>query len=63
VSELPPCAGEAYGELAGRMQGHKQTTDAYLIVLARHHELRLATFDRKIARLSPYDGLVTVLEG
>lgn len=31
--------------------GHRQWTDAYLLQLARHHRLRLASFDRRMANL------------
>lgn len=33
------------------LSGHRQVTDAYLVALARHHDGRLATFDRGIAGL------------
>jgi toxin-antitoxin system PIN domain toxin len=33
--------------------GHRQVTDAYLAALARHHQGRLATFDRAIGALHP----------
>jgi uncharacterized protein len=33
--------------------GHRQVTDSYLAGLARHHQGRLATFDRGLAALHP----------
>jgi predicted nucleic acid-binding protein len=39
--------------------GHRQVTDAYLVALARHHDGRLATFDRGLAAL--HDDAVELL--
>ena len=33
--------------------GHRQVTDAYLVLLARHREGRLATLDRALAAVHP----------
>jgi len=33
--------------------GHADVTDAYLAALARQHAGRLATFDRRLARMHP----------
>ncbi|MDA1277874.1 MAG: hypothetical protein O2960_28080 [Verrucomicrobia bacterium] len=33
------------------MSGHKQWTDAYLLRLARHHKLRLASLERRMSNL------------
>lgn len=35
------------------LDGPRQTTDAYLVALARHHGLRLLTLDRRLARAFP----------
>ncbi|MGL5864476.1 MAG: TA system VapC family ribonuclease toxin [Dermatophilaceae bacterium] len=35
------------------VQGHRQVTDSYLVVLAQAHRARLATFDRALARRRP----------
>ena len=44
----------SYTDVASRgVVGHRQVTDAYLAQLARHHEARLATFDRGLAALHP----------
>lgn len=43
---------KAVAPFANRLRGHQQTTDAYLLGLALHHEMRLATFDRGIAALA-----------
>ena len=37
---------------ASRLHGHRQVTDAYLLALAVHHDGRLVTNDRRIARVS-----------
>ena len=50
VDVLPPCTDGKFVEVLARLLGHRQTTDAYLLALASHHELRLATFDGKLAR-------------
>jgi predicted nucleic acid-binding protein len=47
------------------MQGHRQITDAYLIMLAKAHGGYLATMDRKIAnalRGSEYEGFVQTVD-
>jgi len=40
-----------------RLSGHRQVTDAHLLVLARRHGTRLLTFDRGIAALAAGDGV------
>jgi toxin-antitoxin system PIN domain toxin len=39
--------------LKGRVQGHQQITDAYLLALAIHNRGKLATLDRKIVEFAP----------
>ncbi len=39
--------------IAGDVQGHRQTTDAYLIRLAEKHGLTLSTFDQALAERHP----------
>ena len=39
--------------ILGRVTGHSGVTDAYLAALARHHDARLATFDRALAATYP----------
>jgi toxin-antitoxin system PIN domain toxin len=43
---------DATKALFARMQGHRQTTDAYLLGLAIHRKGKLATLDRGIAHLA-----------
>jgi len=44
---------EALRSFEGKLQGHRQVTDAYLLGLALHHKGRLVTLDRGIAALVP----------
>ncbi len=44
---------EAAGHYAGRLTGHQQITDAYLLSLAIHRGGVLVTFDQSIAALLP----------
>jgi toxin-antitoxin system PIN domain toxin len=39
--------------LLGRLTGHQQVTDAYLLGLARHKKGKLGTMDRAVAELLP----------
>jgi toxin-antitoxin system PIN domain toxin len=39
--------------IRGRLQGHQQITDAYLLALAMHQDGWLLTFDRRIIALAP----------
>jgi uncharacterized protein len=45
--------GEAMRNIGGRLAGHRQITDAYLLGLAIHHKGRVGTMDRGIATLDP----------
>ena len=38
---------------AGRLSGHQQVTDAYLLGLARHKRGKLGTMDRTVTELLP----------
>jgi len=42
---------DALKRIEGRLTGHRQITDAYLLGLAIHHRGRLVTFDRGIRTL------------
>ena len=44
---------EALGAFQGKLQGHRQVTDAYLLGLALHHKWRLVTLDHGINALLP----------
>lgn len=56
------CASAVFEELASRLLGHRQVTDAWLLHLARQHGHRLATFDRRLEYLAGAAGGVTVIE-
>lgn len=43
---------KAVAPFAGRLRGHQQVTDAYLLGLAVHHGIRFATFDRALSVLA-----------
>ncbi|CAN5302307.1 type II toxin-antitoxin system VapC family toxin [soil metagenome] len=45
---------QAVALLGSALQGHRQVTDAYLLGLAVHHQVCLATFDRSIEALAAY---------
>jgi hypothetical protein len=46
---------EALEQFGPRITGHLQITDAYLLALAMHHKVPLATFDRGLVNLLPED--------
>ena len=46
---------DALGPLAPRLQGYRQLTDAYLLVLARRRRGTLASFDRGLRTLTAGD--------
>jgi predicted nucleic acid-binding protein len=39
--------------IAGLNQGHRQTTDSYLAMLAKHHGIKLATLEEPLAKRFP----------
>jgi uncharacterized protein len=41
----------------GKLTGHAQITDAYLIGLALHHRGKVATLDRGVATLAPAEAM------
>ena len=47
------CSTEAFSA-GGRMVGHRQVTDAYLLSLARAHSGCLATLDKRMHQLLPH---------
>ena len=52
VDHLPAPVDGEYEKIAARLQGYRQTTDAYLAWVAKRHGLRLVTFDRRLAGLA-----------
>jgi hypothetical protein len=48
-----PGFADATRPFKGRISGHQQVTDAYLLGLAIHHKGRLATFDGGVVHLLP----------
>ena len=51
-SHLIPCDISAT-EISGWCDGHRQTTDVYLAMLAKKHRLKSATFDEPFAKRFP----------
>jgi len=49
--DIPPWL-DCTQSLSARLQGHRQTTDAYLLGLAIHNRGKLATLDRGISHLA-----------
>ena len=41
--------------IAGLSQGHRETTDSYLVILAKHHGIKLATLEEALAKRFPAD--------
>ncbi|MEL4504104.1 TA system VapC family ribonuclease toxin [Luteococcus sp. H138] len=49
----------SYSQLdLGRLRGHRQATDAYLVALARHRGARLATLDEGLAAMWQPDAVL-----
>lgn len=61
VDALPPVSSRSFEDLASRLQGHKQTTDAYLAILAQEHALSLVTFDRRLRAIASPEAEVVIL--
>lgn len=61
AERIPSLVGEAYEDIARRLQGHQQTTDACLLATALHHDIRLLTADRRVVAYAPSADLVSVL--
>jgi len=52
LSDLPPVTSAALFS-SKQLLGHSQVTDLYLLLLAMHHNCRLATLDGGVAQLLP----------
>lgn len=52
---------EIFSTVIGKLQGHKQITDAYLLALAHVHQLRFLSFDRKIRAFCPFPDNLEIL--
>ena len=49
ISDHPSVVDADFGQLSGP----RQTTDAYLLALAQHHQMRLLTLDRRLSNTFP----------
>ncbi len=53
-------AGPPFRDLATRLMGPNQVTDAFLLATARHHGVPLVTFDARLRHLDPGGGVVVL---
>lgn len=58
---LPELTHPDFELLARRLQGYRQVSDAVLLAIAKQNQARFVTFDRAVATLSPWPGLVVVI--
>jgi predicted nucleic acid-binding protein len=58
LDRMPPAAGNA---MFGRLLGHHQVADAYLLHLARKHDAIFVTFDTRLQNLAAGKQRVEVL--
>ncbi|HSN54791.1 MAG TPA: TA system VapC family ribonuclease toxin [Candidatus Sulfomarinibacteraceae bacterium] len=52
IAELVALDTTEFTAAAGRLLGHQQVTDAYLVALAQRHGVRLVTFDRRVEAIA-----------
>ena len=57
----PALTEASFDELAARIAGYRQVSDATLLHIAKVHGLKLVTFDRAISNLSPWDEHVELI--
>jgi len=58
---LPSPSALEFREILDRVEGHRQVSDAYLLCIAKHHHVSLATLDQSIKSLSPWPEIVEVI--
>ena len=61
LKEAQPPAGPDFQSVCARLLGHRQVTDAYLLLLARQSGAIFTTFDKRLAGLAEPDTTVEVL--
>lgn len=61
VESLPTLTSSEFSQLATHMQGYRQTSDFVLLHIAQHHGLRLVTFDKPLAKVTPNAALIELL--
>lgn len=61
IARLPAPGDDCFSQIAQKLQGHRQVTDAYLVAVALAHDLTLVTFDQRIQHLSPNPKTVRTL--
>jgi hypothetical protein len=52
IADLPPLDTPRFAEVARRLLGHQQVTDAYLVALAARRGAQVVTFDRRIEAIA-----------
>lgn len=57
----PSLTGPQFDELAVRITGYRQVSDATLLHIARVHGMQLVTFDKAVSTLCPWDENVSLL--
>ncbi len=62
MTDSEAVASQVFQRLAGRLEGHQQVTDAYLVALAISNSSRLVTFDRRIEAICSAAERVHVLD-
>lgn len=62
VSGAPALTDTSINELARRIQGYRQMTDATLLQFARANGLKLITFDQGVESLCPWPDTVLLLK-
>ena len=58
LNRLPPAAGHPS---FGRLLGHNQVTDSYLLLLAQRYQAVFVTFDARLRNLAAEDQRVEIL--
>jgi toxin-antitoxin system PIN domain toxin len=52
IAELQELDSSEFTAAVGRLLGHQQVTDAYLVALAQGHGVQLVTFDRRLEAIA-----------
>jgi uncharacterized protein len=61
VADSPSLTDQMFDDIAPRIHGYRQMTDATLLLFARSRGLKLVTFDQAIRTLSPWPDSIQIL--
>lgn len=61
LDDLPSPLLPEFDGIWTRVQGHQQISDAYLVCVARHHQVKLATLDETLKNVCPWKDQVNVI--